>query len=262
MAQVSRSDGVTFDQVDFVDQFGGDLRAARLSIIVQSAFLSVQRIEKFAIVLAQKINSGVRVCAFIQEPSDWPRRGVVGSLDVVTIGRLRVFEASVEMLQSLGVHVNLRQRIHAKVAVVDHSILWDGSLNILSFNGMTDERMTRWCDAEKAIAAIEMHKLDQCDHCSKPSAATITCEIVCSKDVVGSMIVRQRKLLKISQKELARTVDISRSCLSGLESGRILPSMSVFLKISTALGRSVTWLPPLVVPTVQRIVDIEQSQQK
>lgn len=250
-----------FDHNTFFDRFEEDLSSSLRQIRIQSAFVSINRLEKLAMLFSTKLQAGVQICLFVQEPQDWTRRK--GKfLDAVTVARLKQFETAVEMLQQLGAHVNIRKKIHAKVAVIDELILWDGSLNILSFGGHTEERMTRWSDREKATAAVELHRLSDCIQCTRPAGSdqqNLSEELDITAASIGVLVKRRRKQLGLSQSELARRIAITRSALYSIEAGRSNPNTALFIKISQALGKTVCWLPAHMLPSIARVIHLNQE---
>src|ERR1700761_5403106 len=130
----------------FYPKFSADLENARALVLIQSPFIGERRLDKIELLLQSCTRRKVRVCAFVQEPrleADQHR-----------------FEAGVRRLTSLGVHVTTKHLIHEKLAVIDESILWDGSLNILS-QDKSSERMTRWRDRDTVFRAVAKHGLNQ-----------------------------------------------------------------------------------------------------
>ena len=53
-----------------------------------------------------------------------------------------VVSAAIEKLRNIGLTVDLRARMHEKIAIIDGEVLWHGSLNILSHRD-TSESMLR-----------------------------------------------------------------------------------------------------------------------
>src|SRR5690606_14572480 len=86
---------------------------------------------------------GVRVRVLTQPPDS--SRGD-------TAGEVREL---VQALRGLGVAVDLRARMHEKIAILDERILWHGSLNILSHRD-THESMLR---IESAGACSQLARL-------------------------------------------------------------------------------------------------------
>ena len=57
---------------------------------------------------------------------------------------------------------------------------------------------------------------------------------------ISDYIVRRRKTLKISQRELAELSGVSLHSLSNLESGRGNPTLENLLKVADTLGVTIT----------------------
>jgi hypothetical protein len=103
---------------------GWDISRARESIDVYCAFLDRQPVRRWLRELAVPLASGVRVTVHTRphEP------GTTAA-------------ALVEELIGAGCRVETRERMHEKVVIVDETILWHGSLNLLANVGPTDLMM-------------------------------------------------------------------------------------------------------------------------
>lgn len=61
---------------------------------------------------------------------------------------LEQYKKCEEILRNHGVHVIHKQNMHEKNIFIDHDVVWNGSLNALSFSGTTGEVMQRFCDKD------------------------------------------------------------------------------------------------------------------
>lgn len=93
---------------------------------------------------------------------------------------------ALDALEGIGCTVDCRNDIHEKIVLIDKSIVWHGSLNMLSHTHRTDESMTRLVNsgyaetiagliskrqisAEKALSAIADAENPRCAHCESRS---------------------------------------------------------------------------------------------
>jgi DNA-binding XRE family transcriptional regulator len=176
---------------------------------------------------------------FIQNPADSEQK--------------RSVDGDAARLIYMGVHVNLRKLIHEKLAVIDENIFWDGSLNILSQRN-SRERMTRWVDRSTAFRAIVAHELNQCAACAQQrrsaSAMPRTDNESLQIKLIGSLLRNRRKLLGLSQKDLAAATGLSQSTVSDIESGdRSIGAMNL-LKLCSRLDLTLRPIPWYVLPTI------------
>jgi len=65
----------------------------------------------------------------------------------------------IEQMRAIGVEVIERRRMHQKVAIIDRSIAWEGSLNILSHND-SNEQMRRLPFATAVNELIRLCELE------------------------------------------------------------------------------------------------------
>ncbi len=119
-----------FTEGNFYPAFQQDLARARESIVVFSPFATGPGSGRWVDPLRAALARRVRV-RILTRPPDEPGGGTTNE-----VGEL------VGALRNLGVTVDLRARMHEKIAILDGRILWHGSLNILSHRD-THESMLR-----------------------------------------------------------------------------------------------------------------------
>ena len=119
------------DEVEFWYLFPQDLNKAQHEVIIVSPFVSRRRAEGFMKDFEQLTERGVRVQIYVRPLEGYRRRE----------------EAILDTWESMGVEVVYREGIHQKAAIIDRSIAWAGSLNILQ-HWDSGEQMTRHEDPE------------------------------------------------------------------------------------------------------------------
>jgi DNA-binding XRE family transcriptional regulator len=246
MQQASWAD---FAQEEFYKAYRLDLRQAQCLVLLQSPYASVRRINYLLPELQGCIRRGIRVCAFIQEPEEWQKSR---NYDISV-----QLEAAVKLLRSAGVHITLRRLIHEKLTIIDEVIVWDGSLNILS-HSQTSERMTRWVGREKAQSVMLTHRLYDCQECAPSSAFRLfvsnhTTEV--RAKVLGRNIVRVRKSMRLSQRDLAKQARIQQKVLSDVELGKRNVSLQTLSSIGQQIGMEITMVARYMLPTIERMTD-------
>jgi phosphatidylserine/phosphatidylglycerophosphate/cardiolipin synthase-like enzyme len=144
MHEASSRTSAIFDEKECQRRLSDDINGAAGRLLIVSAYATVHAIQRWRTHLEKATKRGVAICAFIQEPRHWDRRHD-GTLAADEVAKLKLVAAAVDLLQSLGIHVNLRPKMHEKLIVIDDCILWEGSMNVLSwFN--TTERWRRITD--------------------------------------------------------------------------------------------------------------------
>ncbi|MGV9772651.1 AAA domain-containing protein [Streptosporangium sp. NPDC003464] len=101
-----------------------DIEQAQRSIEIYCAFLDPAPVSRWLRHLTPRIKSGVQVTVHTRDQADDPRR-----------------RALVQELEAAGCLVEIRERMHEKVMIVDDAVLWHGSLNLLANTGATDLMM-------------------------------------------------------------------------------------------------------------------------
>lgn len=223
-----------YNEDDFYKQFIADINSARFSVVVFSGWAKLNRLRKLKDTLLQLPSRGIRVCVFIQMPRSWKR-----DVDSVDAASNRDLESVIELLEQHGIHVNLVNKIHKKIGVIDGCILWLGSLNILSHYD-TEEVMLRKVDPVTALAVIKLSVTDKCDPCRearKPIASSVSLGEFLEN--YGPRLFELREKAGYSREQLSDLSGVSRWKLARIEKNRIEPSAREMYALLTALGREV-----------------------
>ena len=135
-------DSALHTESTFYSSFLRDLRHAEREIIIESPFIACKRTESLLPVLRKITRRGVRVRVNTRNPAHHEREL-----------RIQAWQ-SIKQLRSVGVKVRFYDDMrHRKLAVIDRTVLWEGSLNILS-QSHSKEIMRRTRSEELAIQMI------------------------------------------------------------------------------------------------------------
>ncbi|MBT7092553.1 MAG: hypothetical protein HN936_04860 [Bacteroidetes bacterium] len=124
--------GDQFTEKNFWAQFLRDIKTVSERLFILSPFLTVRRTSVLINYLQAMVGKGVDVRVFTKPGSE--HKGEMANQA----------HSVMEQLRNIGVQVIERSRLmHQKLAILDNSILWGGSLNILSHRD-TEEQMWRF----------------------------------------------------------------------------------------------------------------------
>ncbi|SDT80386.1 PLD-like domain-containing protein [Streptomyces sp. TLI_053] len=123
-----------------------DIARARTSIEVHCAFLDPTPVRHWSALLGARAADGVRVVVHTRSPEE--QREEAGA------ARHR---KQIDILRAAGCQVGFRDRMHEKVLILDDSVLWHGSLNLLASSGPTDlmMRFTDPASCERVARVID-----------------------------------------------------------------------------------------------------------
>src|SRR5690606_895221 len=107
-----------------------DIARSSTNIELYCPFLDPGPVKKWSTVLTERVRAGVRVVIYT--------RTIDEQRDAVGADRHR---KRIEELRSAGCEVEFRERMHEKVLIIDGTVLWHGSLNLLANTGPTDLMM-------------------------------------------------------------------------------------------------------------------------
>ncbi len=119
-----------FNEGTFYPAFMQDIKEAQASIVILSPFASENGTARWVDALRSAIWRNVRVQLITKPPEEF------GGVAPQRVAEL------VKELRRIGASVDLRAKMHEKIAIIDSRILWHGSLNILSHRD-THESMLR-----------------------------------------------------------------------------------------------------------------------
>lgn len=110
-----------FDETTFYPQFTRDLLRVKREVVIESPFITTERMKSFHPIFERLIRRNVNVFVFTRDPREHS--------DTYE----RQSEEAIQRFEELGVQVFLcTGNHHRKLAMLDREILWEGSLNILS----------------------------------------------------------------------------------------------------------------------------------
>jgi len=137
-----------YDERSFYAAFTRDLARCKDEIIIECPFITARRIVALIPSLRAALTRGIRVVVNTKSPSEY---GDIAWAEEVSF--------AIESLQKAGVEVLFTGGHHRKLAILDRSILYEGSLNILSQNDSC-EIMRRIHSPGLAMQMIRFIKLD------------------------------------------------------------------------------------------------------
>ena len=149
MSIFSSTGGVRmYDEQSFYRAFEKDLYSARKSVIIESPFITLWRIEELLPVVTKLRRKGVLVTVNTRNPIEHDEEYEMQAL------------IAVEKLQELGVKVLYTVKHHRKLAIIDGTVTWNGSLNILSQHDSCEImwRVASKCIADKLLVFIKLTK--------------------------------------------------------------------------------------------------------
>ena len=135
-----------------------------------SPFMTRARLITLLPAFADAINAGKQVIVVTKALSDRSKK------------ELTDYQSYEAELRQIGVSVLHKQKMHEKLIFVDHEAVWIGSLNVLSYTGLTGEVMQRHADHD---LTAEYEKIFDIAHICGAIEHTyeLTCPI-CAKEML------------------------------------------------------------------------------
>lgn len=143
-------DSKLFDQTDFYNQFIHDLNGCKNEVIIESPFITSSRMNLLCPTFKKLLARNIHVNIITRDPIDHDDEFM---RDQSTNEILRCDEMGINIVLLRGNH-------HRKIAILDRTVLWEGSLNILSQSN-SREIMRRIENKETATQMFDFLKLQK-----------------------------------------------------------------------------------------------------
>ncbi len=137
-----------YDDSTFYARFASDLKNCHSEVIIESPFITSRRLDLLMPALQKLKSKHVRITINTRDPE-------INDDEVMC----RDARFALSKLQHMGINVLYTSGHHRKLAIIDRSILYEGSLNILSQNN-SYEVMRRIESAQLAWQMIRFVKID------------------------------------------------------------------------------------------------------
>ncbi len=138
---------ILYDESTFYQAFLKDLESSRKEVIIESPFITSTRMKKFYPAFKKMLDRRTKVLIITRDPADIDAK----TRDFATNEILQMADMGIDITLLKGSH-------HRKLAIIDRSITWEGSLNILSQNNSM-EIMRRIDGTQTAEQLLKFLKL-------------------------------------------------------------------------------------------------------
>lgn len=111
------------DEKTFYQTFLQDLKVCQNEVIIESPYITSERMRTFDRIFEKLLKKGVRIYIFTRDPREHEVNMELQS------------ENTIQWCEAIGIQILLcTGNHHRKLAILDRKVLWEGSLNILSQN--------------------------------------------------------------------------------------------------------------------------------
>jgi transcriptional regulator with XRE-family HTH domain len=220
----------------FWSTFIDDVRGAQSLIIIACPYVRIGRLRKLLPEFETLRSRGVQVCVILQDPSSWTNPDDEDDVAPAEISQQsrEDFNNLVVKLQSKGVHVLIRRFSHQKIVIIDGTISWSGSLNVLSHTGKTYEHMTRFDCVQTAAWLVDAHNLN-CPICKEQFEKPLRW--------FGKQFEKCRDADGLTQVQVAEILGIDQTTVSKIERGERNLKLDKLIKYANQMGWNVRFVP-------------------
>ena len=139
---VALGSDIIYDQITFQERFLQDIAQARESVVIVSPYVTSKRVRWIEAALQPCTQKQVNVSIITRTPTSLP------------VSSRKAGEIAIGLLRAYPIHIIFREGIHQKFAIIDGSIVWYGSINLLSFS-TSQESIMRLHSSSIARALID-----------------------------------------------------------------------------------------------------------
>ena len=138
-----------YDEKTFYQTFLRDLEHCHEEIVIESPYITYQRMKTFDRFFEKLIEKGAKIYFITRDPKEHDESMEIQSEEVISYCE----KIGIQVLLCLGNH-------HRKLAILDRKVLWEGSLNILS-QTYSREIMRRIENRELTMEMFNFLKLER-----------------------------------------------------------------------------------------------------
>ena len=132
----------------FEGYFINDIKNFKKQLIIFSPFITYKRLDILLPYFKDAINAG-KVIVIVTKPLSERNKKEVNQ-----------YQKCEDQLKSIGVRIIHKKGMHEKLIFVDNKVIWNGSLNALSFSGNTGEIMHRIFNEKLAENYIKLFDIE------------------------------------------------------------------------------------------------------
>jgi len=138
-----------YDETTFYKAFIRDLKKCQEEVIIESPFITCQRMFTLAPIFDSLVKRKIKVYVITRDPQEHD------------LSMRQQVEEEIRNFETIGVQVLITSgNHHRKLAIIDRKILWEGSLNILS-QSYSREIMRRITGSKPAREMFRFLKLEK-----------------------------------------------------------------------------------------------------
>jgi phosphatidylserine/phosphatidylglycerophosphate/cardiolipin synthase-like enzyme len=130
-----------YDEKTFYDRFIHDLLQCEKEVIIESPFITTERMKTFVHIFKSLLKKGVNIYIVTRNPKEHGNGYEIQSEEAISWCE----QIGIQVLMCIGNH-------HRKLAILDRKVLWEGSLNILS--QIRSREIMRRIDSKKIAMEI------------------------------------------------------------------------------------------------------------
>jgi transcriptional regulator with XRE-family HTH domain len=229
--QIALAD-VIYNASDYWSPLSNDIANVRGSILIHSPFITDQALERWVPPIQSAIAHGVLTTVVLQQPRFWERRDT-RDVPFSASTQMQKMVICINALTQIGVHVVLRNNIHAKLILIDDSVLWEGSLNFLSHFDTT-EHLRRSVNRDEIEAVKTKQDLRRLPNYAIDSD---------TDERLLQLIIQRRRHLGLSQSELGRKISTGQPYISRMENGNLTLLNRSFRAVAQCLDLRIRLVP-------------------
>jgi len=132
-----------YDSGNYMDIFEQDLMEAEKEVIISSPDIIQEKIDRLIYIMKPRQEAGVKITVITEEPEN------------KTYGNAAFLQSLIQQMKDIGIRVSFTENETEHFAVIDHSLVWHGGMNLLGKEDAWDN-LIRVRDINAAAELMEM----------------------------------------------------------------------------------------------------------
>ena len=121
-----------FDHSNFMPPLRLDINQAKKEIVIVSPFVLKSRVNSMIRLLLPLVDKNIKITVITRPAAEYENKKQSEILQLIAA------------MEHSGIKVVSKEGIHQKFIIMDHRIVWYGSLNLLSYGKNSEETMMRF----------------------------------------------------------------------------------------------------------------------
>jgi len=143
MVEKKQDVNAIYDSGNYMDTFERDLVEAEKEVVISSPDIIQEKVDRLIFIMKPRQEAGIKITVITEEPEN------------KAYGNPAFLQSLIQQMKEIGIRVILTEKEAEHFAVIDHSLVWHGGMNLLGKEDAWDN-LIRVKDINAAAELMEM----------------------------------------------------------------------------------------------------------